>query len=223
MFKVLCFRWCELFQINFKLISIIALLFPGLAIADEILSIYPKTINKDCFAGRAISYDECGLQREILHSALREANKTDKIVLVVYGAEWCLWCHVFKEHIKGKFGEFNYKLEGQAGYNLNEMHTDQDILNANNLRLFAAKTFVVANIEAQYSFDGYDVLYESGAEKYIKDFIPFIFTTDRNGQFLRGMPSTHELKPLEKKRDGDDWYRGYNRKILLSESKKLLN
>ena len=217
------FRWCELFSINFKLISIIALLFPGSVLADEILSIYPKTISEDCFAGRALSYDECGLQSEILHSALREANKTDKTVLVVFGAEWCIWCHVFKEHIKGKFGEFNYKLEGQAGYNLNEKHTDQDILNANDLRQYAAKTFVVANIEAQYSFDGYDVLYESGAEKYIKDTIPFIFTTDRNGQFLREMPSTHELKSLEKKRDGVDWYRGYNRKVLLSELKRLIN
>ena len=72
-------------------------------------------------------------------------------------------------------------------------------------------------------FDGYDVLVETGGAEHIKDSIPFIYTVDQNGLFSKDMPSTHELKTLEKKRNGDNWYRGYNREVLLEELKKLLN
>ena len=71
--------------------------------------------------------------------------------------------------------------------------------------------------------DGYDVLFETGGSKHIKDSIPFIYTIDKNGQFLKDMPSTHDLETLEKKRGGENWYRGYNRNVLLIELKKLLN
>jgi len=46
---------------------------------------------------------------------------------------------------------------------------------------------------------------------------------DQTGLFSKDMPSTHELNTLEKKRNGDNWYRGYNREVLLEELKKLLN
>ena len=199
------------------------MIFTTPLIADEKISIYPKLINKDCFAGRALSYDECGLQKEVLNKALREANKNDKTVLIVYGAVWCIWCHVFKEHIKGNYGKFNYKLEGQQGYSLDENPSNTEIIQAKELNVFATKNFVIANIEAQHSFDGYDVLFETGGSKHIKDSIPFIYTIDKNGQFLKDMPSTHDLETLEKKRGGENWYRGYNRNVLLIELKKLLN
>ena len=140
-----------------------------------------------------------------------------------YGAEWCIWCHVFKDHIKGNYGKFSYKLEGQQGYDLDEKPSAAEIELAHELNAFVSKNFIIANIEAQHSFDGYDVLFETGGAKHIKDSIPFIYTVDENGIFLHDMPSTHELNALEKKRNGDDWYRGYNRDVLLQELKKLLN
>lgn len=192
-------------------------------LANEKISFFPETIDQDCFAGRALSYDECGYQKEVLKKALNKSNKTGKTVLIIYGAEWCIWCHVFKEHIKGNYGKFIYKLEGQQGYDLDEKLLAFEIKLARELNAFVSKKFIVANIEAQHSFDGYDVLFETGGAKHIKNSIPFIYTVDQNGIFLNAMPSTHELKALEKKRDGDDWYRGYNRKVLLQELKKLLN
>ena len=50
-----------------------------------------------------------------------------------------------------------------------------------------------------------------------------IYTIDNNGKFLKDMPRTNDLETLEKKRDGEKWYRGYNRNVLLIELKKLLN
>jgi thioredoxin-related protein len=211
-----------LFGLTRKFLLILALLFGSPVYAEEKLSVYPKTINETCFAGRAVTYDECGLQKDVLNNALREANKTGKTVLVVYGAEWCIWCHVLKEHIKGNYGKFSYKLEGQSGYKMDERPSEKDIKQAKKLADFAAKTFVIANIEAQHSFDGYDVLHETGGADHIKNYIPFVFTVDKSGKFQRAMPSTNEMKALEKRREGDDWYRGYNRGVLQTELKKLL-
>ncbi|MBT7559952.1 MAG: hypothetical protein HN671_05370 [Rhodobacterales bacterium] len=206
-----------------KLFFVILLLISQPSLANEKIIFYPKSIDKDCFAGRALSYDECGYQKDVLKKALLEAIETDKTVLIIYGAEWCIWCHVFKEHIKGNYGKFSYKLEGQQGYDLDERPSIAEIKQANELNAFVSQNFIVANIEAQHSFDGYDVLFETGGAEHIKDSIPFIYTVDQNGLFSKDMPSTHELKTLEKKRNGDNWYRGYNREVLLEELKKLLN
>lgn len=189
--------------------------------ADSKLTIYPKSISETCFNGRAISYDECGLQRDLFDRALRTANNADKLLLVVYGAEWCIWCHVFKEHIKGRTGQFDYKLEGQSGYRMDEQATPQDVEMAAKLAKFAAKSFIVVNIEGQHSFDGFDVLQHTGASEHIGQSIPYIFTVDQNGTFLAGMPNTVENPLLEKRREGDDWYRGYNRDELLKQLEKL--
>ena len=184
--------------------------------ADSQLIIYPKSISDDCFNGRAVSYDECRLQRYLFDRALNVANDADKRLLVVYGAEWCIWCHVFKEHVKGRYGKFHYKLEGQSGYHMDERATAQDIEMAAKLANFVAKNFVLVNIEGQHSFDGFSVLNHTGASDHIGQSIPYIFTVDENGAFLADMPSTVENPALEKRREGDDWYRGYNRTELMN-------
>ena len=212
MCKILRLGRCPLF----RLIAI--LLFAALpAQADSNVTIFPKTISADCFGGRAISYDECGFQRDLFDRALRAANKADKRLLIVYGAEWCIWCHVFKEHIKGKSGEFHYKLEGRDGYRMDELATLKDVEMATTLSAFVEKTFVVVNIEGQHSFDGYNVLDHTGASDHIGQTIPYIFTVDKNGSFLADMPTAIENKALEKRREGVDWYRGYNRSELMKE------
>lgn len=189
--------------------------------AESELEIFPKTISDDCFAGRAVSYDECGLQRLLFDRALNAANKSDKRLMIVYGAEWCIWCHVFKEHVKGHSGKFEYVIEGQSGYYMDEYATMIDRAQAAQIAAFTAKNFVIVNIEGQYSFDGQSVLQHTGADKHIGQAIPYIFVVDKNGGFIRDMPDSTENKDLEKRRDTDDWYRGYNRSVLLAELKKL--
>ncbi len=189
--------------------------------AEPPLQVFPKTISNDCFAGRAVSYDECGFQRDLFDRALRAANKSDKRLLVVFGAEWCIWCHVFKEHLKGKSGQFNYTIAGQTGYKMDERATDGDRAMATKLSTFASENFVIVNIEGQHSFDGDSVLSYTGADAFIGSTIPYIFVVDQYGEFLRAMPSNAENKVMVKRREGDDMYRGYNRAELMKQLKIL--
>lgn len=70
---------------------------------------FPETLDKNCKDGLAKLYDECGDQSKVLNSAINLAKKENKTVLIVYGAEWCIWCHVFDKYIKGEIGSYEYK------------------------------------------------------------------------------------------------------------------
>lgn len=69
---------------------------------------YPNSISKNCRGGVAKIYDECSNQAEIFEAALIHASRENKTLLVSYGAEWCIWCHVFEAHINGKKSYFKY-------------------------------------------------------------------------------------------------------------------
>jgi hypothetical protein len=83
--------------------------------ASEALPVasFPSALDPNCRNGRARIYDECGSQTAILAAALEQARATGKTVIVNYGAEWCIWCHVFDNHLKGATGRFNYPVEGE--------------------------------------------------------------------------------------------------------------
>jgi len=202
-------------------LSVIAILVATQASAETKLSFYPNSISKDCFGGRAVSYDECGFQRDVINTALREASSTDKRVLIVFGAEWCVWCHIFKAHIKGDYGVFKYTAAGTQPFTLSETVTPELKQLARDLYEYVAENFVVASIEAQHSFDGYDVLNFTGAAGHIGQTIPYIYAVDKNANFIADMPDARENPALEVRIEGENWYRGYDRVVLLSELKKL--
>lgn len=190
--------------------------------AETTLSYYPKQIDPSCLGGRALSFDECGLQSVVFNNALQEANKNNKTVLVVFGAEWCVPCHIFKQHIMGGYGKFRFVIEATTEYKMDEYATDLDAQQAGELAAFVARNFVLANIEAQHSFDGYNVLQDSSAGNEIGDAIPYVYSVDKNGQFLAELPYNHEMKTLDKRREGEDWFRGYHRDVLMVELGKLV-
>ena len=190
--------------------------------AQSTLSYYPKQIENSCFGGRALSFDECGVQQSILDAALAEANASNKTVLVVFGAEWCVPCHIFKQYIQGKYGKFRFVIEGTTEYKMDEYATNIDTQQAADLASFVADQFVLANIEAQHSFDGYDVLQASGAGDKIGEAIPYVYSVDADGKFLAELPYNHEMKALDKRREGEDWFRGYHRDVLMVELGKLV-
>jgi hypothetical protein len=70
---------------------------------------YPDTPVRSCRRGRAKLYDECSNQERLFAAALARANAEGKTLLVFYGAEWCIWCHVFDAYINGEKSRFNYK------------------------------------------------------------------------------------------------------------------
>ncbi|MDO4627402.1 MAG: DUF255 domain-containing protein [Pasteurellaceae bacterium] len=63
---------------------------------------FPKQLPKNCGDGLAKLYDECSNQNTILQAAIQAAQMHHKNVLIIYGAEWCIWCHVFDKYIRGQ-------------------------------------------------------------------------------------------------------------------------
>ncbi len=192
----------------------IVVLAPVPSIADETLSIYPREISEDCFGGRAKAYDECGVQMDLLAAAMTEAEQTEKTILIVYGAEWCIWCHVFKSHVKGEYGEFAYSLEGDEPLEMREKVSEETIALAKELADYVKNNFIILNIESQYSDDGYNVLEETGAADAYAFYLPFIYAIDQSGKY------THELPSSDFEISNDFLfflYRGYDRAIMLEE------
>lgn len=194
------------------------LLVPSIGASETQLSIYPQSISPECFGGRAKAYDECGDQALLMEAARQEAAETGKTVLVVFGAEWCIWCHVLKSHLKGEYGDFEYVIEGPTRFDMKEFLRDVDIEYAQKLADFAADNFVVVGIEAQYTETGWAVLDDAGASEHYPNSLPYIFAIDGNGEYAAQFPTKYRYQQLEVTRDGlFGYYRGYNRIRLLEE------
>lgn len=183
---------------------------------------YPLVLDKDCRNGRAKAYDECTDQLELFNQARLRARDEDKVLLVSYGAEWCIWCHVFDAHLKGQTTKFTYTYgDGDS----DETWTDtlkerpkKDVeAEAAALTEFVSQNFVLVHIDGQYAVNGDEVLYRTGADRHMGGGIPFIFSIDRNGKFA----STIDHDRVAVRRDSLDWYRGYDRAELLKNLQEL--
>jgi hypothetical protein len=183
----------------------------------------PSAFDKGCRRGRAKLYDECSDQSRIFVAAMQLAAAENKVLLVAHGAEWCTWCHVFGKYIHGGMTRFEYTFGSPQAPE--DRHTatiyereDQDVSrDAASLSAYVSRSFVVAHIEGQYSPNGGAVLRTTGAAPFMDNSIPFIFTVDRNGRYAAHL--NHEL--VEIRRDTDDWYRGYDRRKLLTELQRM--
>ena len=183
------------------------------------LQSFPASIDPQCRNGQARMFDECGDQSELFSAALVHAKNDGKVLLVEYGAEWCIWCHVFEAHIKGEYGRFRYTYGSPE--EPDERYTESfvegagdDIAQANSLRDFVVANFVMVYIDAQYAPNGFETLVASGADKHFTGGVPFVFTVDSSGRFA----ARFHHDGAEKRRDTDaDWYRGYHRAELLQQ------
>ena len=139
------------------LVAFCGLGFSALAQGDDAsplaIESFPKTLDKNCCDGLARIYDECGDQSAILNAAVAAARAQNKSVLVVFGSEWCIWCHVFDSYIHGQRGMHDYKWRAEQDgelvhWPMQEM-MDEDIRkDAVALNRYVAEHFVVAHIEA---------------------------------------------------------------------------
>ena len=197
---------------------------PGGASAEEKgqrvqkLTGFPETLSKDCRDGRAKLYDECSDQLAIYAAAAKRAAAENKILLVSYGAEWCIWCHVFKAYVHGGKTKFTYTyatpdaIDEKSTATLYERERSDVSAKAEALRRFVAENFVIVHIEAQYAPNGEAVLKRTGADKHYTRGLPYIFTVSSDARFAAKFnPSL-----VETRRDTDDWYRGYDRGKLLA-------
>lgn len=184
---------------------------------------YPLELSKDCRDGRAKIYDQCSDQMVLLNAALEQAAAEDKLVLVSYGAEWCIWCHVFDLHLAGYFGEFEYTYgepgDAQAATSKLYERSESDVRGqAIALNHFIAQNFVVAHIDYEFAPNSSEVLYQTEAYHHIGNWVPFIFVLDRDGKYVGEV--VHD--DVEVRRDFFiDWYRGYDRPKLIAVLKGL--
>ena len=168
-------------------------------------------------------YDECLDQSRIFEAAKQLAAAENKVLLVSYGAEWCIWCHVFAKYIHGETTRFEYSYGRPDAPEARQTSTifereERDVkADAAALSAYVARSFVVVHIEGQYAPNGAAVLEKTGAAPFMNYSIPFIFTVDRRGQYAAHFTN----EPVEIRRDTDDWYRGYDRRKLLAELQRM--
>lgn len=187
--------------------------------AGTVLPVMPVA---DCRGERAKLYDECGSQVALYETAMQRARDEGKVLLVSYGAEWCIWCHVFESYVMGEHTEFTHTYSDQSDQQrytstLFERPTDSPVLMASIIRDFVAERFVLVHIENRYSADGAEVLALSEADEAFWGGLPFIYAVDAQGQFVGEFSSTL----TETRRDTGDWYRGYDRGLMQKELQRL--
>jgi len=208
--------------LKFALLAVFAVFsVPISTIASEAITL-PDVPVRGCRGERAKLYDECGSQIAIFTDAQSRAKETGKVLLVSYGAEWCIWCHVFEAYVKGGHTELEYTYSDPAD---EERYTSTFFERANRdpnsealkLSTYFAEAFVLVHIESRYSKDGYEVLEMTQADLHFDGGLPFIFTLKPNGQFAAAFNSTG----IETRREFIDWYRGYDRKNLTIELMRL--
>ena len=180
---------------------------------------FPEKIDPACGDRLARIYDECGDQKVLFDRALQRARNEQKTLLISYGAEWCIWCHVFEKYIHGQVGRFEYNLEGDDVALREKNVTNQVSLDAQSLNSFVADNIIVLHIESESAPGSYEVLEKTGAIDQYDGWLPLIFTVDEQGNFAKKL----DHDKVEVRADGlFYWYRGYDRTVLLSELKSMV-
>jgi hypothetical protein len=185
---------------------------------------FPAKLDPSCRNGKARVYDECSDQRTILAAALKKARASNKALLVVYGAEWCIWCHVFDKYIAGQYARYDYEFEHTTGpykWEMTEKVSATTREEAKALNHYVADHFVVAHIEGHYAPHGEDAITSTGVEASSLYYYPFIMSVDHDGKVARVMDAYTKVPGLEVRKSGGEEYRGFQRKILLAELRKL--
>jgi hypothetical protein len=196
---------------------------PEQPVSGSKITVIPATFDKACRRGRATLYDECSDQLAVFDTAVTRAAAENKVLLVSYGAEWCIWCHVFEKYIRGEKSRFAYTYgsasapEARKTSTIFEREKSDVSADAAALNAYVASSFVVVHIDEQYAPNNLAVLKNTGAIEYADNSIPFIFTVDRKGLYAGHLD--HDL--VENRRDTDDWYRGYDRGKLMAELQRI--
>ncbi len=180
----------------------------------------PERLDKNCRKGNAKLYDECADQIALFDAALKLSVDQGKVLLVSYGAEWCIWCHVFEQHIQGKTSQFKYTFgypddpEARDTMTMYEREKRDVTSEARELNAYVSKSFVLVHIEGYASPNGYSVLQLTGADQEFDGGVPYIFSVTSSGRYVASM--NHDR--AETRRDGlFETYRGYDRRRLLEE------
>ncbi|MEL6214577.1 MAG: hypothetical protein AAFQ99_02750, partial [Pseudomonadota bacterium] len=185
------------------------------------VTVVPASVSKDCRGGVARIYDECSDQSELLAEALQLANASGKTVLILYGAEWCIWCHVLDKYVKGQSRRFKYQWQFPDGYeerwDMRECENRQAEAQAKQLNEYVAENFVIFHLEYYFSPNGEAVLASTGFDAASVEVVPQVLVVDGRGTFVAGMDDYSSISKLEVREDSGREYRGFDRPTLLRE------
>jgi hypothetical protein len=188
---------------------------------------FPKFVSKVCRNGIANIYDECSDQNTILGDAMKQATESNKSVLLVYGAEWCIWCHVFDKYINGASRKFQYHWEYEEGetsvWEMVEKQNANAEKEAEELNKYVSENFVIAHIEGYHSPNGMEVIANTGFDSSLIQVLPYILVLNSKAEYAGHMLPYNAIEKLEIREDSGEEYRGFDRKVLLSELTKLRN
>lgn len=192
--------------------------------SEKSLETFPIAIQPNCRDGRAKLYDECSDQVSLFHAAAAKAAAEHKTLLVSYGAEWCIWCHVFDAYLEGQRDVFEYTFASpdapdlKSSATLHERSEKNSAVDAEKLKTFAAEHFVLVHIENRFAPGGDDVLATTGAAEHYRGGIPFVFAVTAASKYV----TAFDDKLAEIRRDnGEDWFRGYDRVKLMEELRRM--
>jgi hypothetical protein len=191
----------------------------SLARAEGALTAFPAAIDPACRGGRAEIYDECGDQFILYRKARDEARRQDKVLLVSYGAEWCIWCHVFDAYVLGETGTFTHTYSDREDQvrDTATIHErpDHDVMaEAEALAAYVAGNFVLVHLDSRYAPGADAALISAGIDPDEVFGLPLIFTVAAGGTLAMYL---HHDRVEVRRDDASDWFRGYDRVRLLEE------
>ena len=147
-----------------------------------------------CAQPRARLYANCGSQTAILDAARAAAAAGDKRVLVIVGADWCVWCRVLDRTLDGVFEPINKDTRGQSQ------------ADAERLSRYAAERLVVTHINVD-RIDAALALQRFGVNALRVDAVPEVYLLTQDGRRAHRLDAVSaELPNL----------RGYDRNALLA-------
>ncbi|MEZ5953170.1 MAG: hypothetical protein R3C13_02590 [Hyphomonas sp.] len=169
---------------------------------------YPLSLDPACRDGRAKAYDQCSNQMDLYTAALARAQDEHKALLIIIGAEWCIWCHVFDATLKGATEPYTY---------INRKKRGDVSQGALDLVDYVGANFVVVHIEDDFAPGADEVIMATGASDYFQEYYPTIFAVGPDGQFAAKL--NHPYVKIQKKTLGN--YHGYDRRLVIEELKRL--
>ncbi|MFB6348347.1 hypothetical protein ACFBZI_02635 [Moraxella sp. ZJ142] len=184
---------------------------------------YPKTPNANCRDGLAKLHDECGDQVVIIKNAIHAAKQQNKNVLLIYGGEWCIWCHVLDRHFNGEVQTHDYVWrdgdDGLSEWVMHENIAQDDIDNAIKLNHYVADNFVIAHIDGDYT-NGLQALSYVGFHNEVFAY-PTVIILNKQGKYAGHLPPTGLIDGLQIRTMNGQEYRGYDRVKLLQVLQEL--
>lgn len=179
----------------------------------------PLNPSATCRGQESLLFDECSSQRELFEDAKELAADQGKQLIVVYGAEICVWCHVFAAFVQGGSGRFEYQIRARQEVFVEQAPASQTPPEA--LERYIARNIVLFYMEGRHAGDGYAVLEEIGAEPHFDGILPFVFSLNDEDNYSTSMSTLVDREALYVRRSEPDKYYGFNREILLSELRRI--